>query len=36
MGLGKCDVIERVQLRFYKHIFKLKKSRPSMPIFVDI
>ena len=44
-GYGNCDVIERVQLKFYKHILNLKKSTPSymiygelgiMPIIVDI
>ena len=44
-GYENCDVIERVQLKFYKYIFNLEKSTPSfmiygelgiMPIIVDI
>ena len=44
-GYGNIDVIERVQLKFFKYIFNLKKSTPSymiygelriMPLSVDI
>ena len=28
-GFGNCNVIERIQLKFYKYIFNLKKSIPS-------
>ena len=44
-GYGNLDILERVQLRFYKYIFNLKNSTPSamiygelgvMPVAVDI
>lgn len=44
-GFGNLDMIERVQLKFYKQILYLKKSTPSFmvygelgayPLFVDI
>lgn len=44
-GYGNFDILERVQLRFYKYIFNLKNSTPSamiygelgiMPLAVDI
>ena len=44
-GTGNCDILERVQLKFLKYTFKLKKSTPShmvygelgiMPISTDI
>ena len=44
-GFGNIDVIERIQLKFLKYIFNLKKSTPSfmiygelgiMPIYIDI
>ena len=44
-GYGNIDIIERVQLKFFKYIFNLKKSTPSymiygelgiMPLSVDI
>ena len=44
-GFGNCDVIERVQLKFYKYICSAKRTTPSFiiygelgitPIFVDI
>ena len=44
-GFGNLDVLERIQLKFLKYLFNLKKSTPSymiygelgiMPITVDI
>ena len=44
-GFGSLDLIERVQLKFYKQILPLKKSKPSFmvygelgayPLFIDI
>lgn len=44
-GVGNIDILERVQLTYFKYIFSLKKSTPSymiygelgiMPILVDI
>jgi hypothetical protein len=32
-GFGNFDILERVQLKFYKYIFGLKKSTPSYMIF---
>ena len=31
-GYGNFDILEQVQLRFYKYIFNLKKSTPSAMI----
>ena len=44
-GFGNLDIIERVQLKFFKHILNLKRSTPSFmiygelgvfPIYIDI
>ena len=35
-GTGNCDIIERVQLKFYKYIFNLKKSTPSFMIYGEL
>ena len=35
-GFGNCDVIERIQLKFYKYIFDLKKSTPSFMIYSEL
>ena len=35
-GMGNCDVIERVQLKYLKDIFKLKKATPSHMIFGEL
>ena len=35
-GYGKCDIIERVQLKFLKHIFKLKRSTPNHTIYGEL
>lgn len=44
-GFGNLDVIERVQLKFLKHIFKMKRSTPNyivygesgcMPLTIDV
>ena len=35
-GFGNCDVIDRVQLKFLKYIFKLKKSTPSYMIYGEL
>ena len=44
-GVGNVDVLERIQLKFYKHVLNLKKSTPSnmvygelgvMPLYIDI
>ena len=35
-GFGKLDIIERVQLRFYKYIFNLKTSTPSVMIYGEL
>ena len=35
-GNEKVDVLERVQLRFYKYIFNLKKSTPSYMIYGEL
>ena len=32
-GFGNLDIIERVQLRFYKYILNLKTSTPSVMIY---
>lgn len=32
-GFGNFDILERVQLKFYKYIFGLKKSIPSYMIY---
>ena len=32
-GLGKFDILERVQLKFFKSLFGLKKSTPSYMIY---
>ena len=34
-GFGNCDVIERVQLKFYNYIFNLKKSTPSFMVYSE-
>ncbi|MEW8547526.1 MAG: reverse transcriptase family protein, partial [Candidatus Thiodiazotropha sp.] len=35
-GTGNCDIIERVQLKFYKYIFNLKKTTPSFMIYGEL
>ena len=35
-GFGNCDVIERIQLKFYKYIFSLTKSTPSLMIYSEL
>ena len=35
-GFGNCDLLDRVQLRFLKYIFKLKKSTPSHMIYGEL
>lgn len=35
-GYGNCDIIERVQLKFLKHIFRLKKSTPTHMLFGEL
>ena len=35
-GMGKFDVLERIQLKFYKYIFNLKKSTPSYMIYGEL
>ena len=32
-GFGNLDILERVQLKFYKYIFNLKTSTPSAMIY---
>ena len=32
-GFGKFDVLERVQLKFYKYILNFKESTPSYMIY---
>ena len=36
MGLWKCDVIERVHLKFLTYVFNLKKSAPSHMIYGEL
>ena len=35
-GFGNIDVLERVQLKFYKYIFQLKKATPNYMIYGEI
>jgi hypothetical protein len=35
MGYGNLDMLERIQLKFYKYIFNLKKSTPSYMVYGD-
>ena len=35
-GTGNCDIIERVQLKYIKYIFKLKKSTPSHMVYGEL
>lgn len=35
-GFGNVDIIERVQLKFFKHILCLKKSTPSFMIYGEL
>lgn len=35
-GFGNLDILERVQLKFYKYIFNLKKSTPSYMIYGEL
>ena len=35
-GMGNFDVLERIQLKFYKYIFNLKKSTPSYMIYGEL
>ena len=34
--MGNFDVLERIQLKFYKYIFNLKKSTPSYLIYGEL
>ena len=36
LGFGNCDIIERVQLKFYKYIFNLKRTTPSFMIYGEL
>ena len=35
-GHGNLDILERIQLKFLKHIFNLKRSTPSFMIYGDL
>ena len=35
-GMGNFDVLERIQLKFYKYIFNLKRSTPSYMIYGEL
>ena len=35
-GIGNIDMIERIQLKFYKHVLNLKKSTPSNMIYGEL
>ena len=35
-GMGNFDVLERIQLNFFKYIFTLKKSTPSFMIYGEL
>ena len=35
-GFGKCDIIERVHLKFLKYVFNLKKSTTSHMIYGEL
>ena len=35
-GMGNCDIIERIQLNFLKHIFNLKRSTPTFMIYGEL
>ena len=35
-GVGNFDVLERIQLKFYKYIFNLKKTTPSYMIYGEL
>ena len=35
-GFGNLDILERVQLRFYKYILNLKTSTPSVMIYGEL
>lgn len=35
-GFGNVDILERVQLKFYKYIFNMKKSTPSYMIYGEL
>ncbi|MEW8546328.1 MAG: reverse transcriptase family protein [Candidatus Thiodiazotropha sp.] len=35
-GVGNFDVLERIQLKFYKYIFNLKKSTPSYMVYGEL
>ena len=35
-GLGNFDVLERIQLKFYKYVFNLKKTTPSYMIYGEL
>ena len=35
-GFGNLDILERVQLRFYKYIFNLKTSSPPVMIYSEL
>ena len=35
-GTENCDIIERVQLKYIKYIFKLKKSTPSHMLYGEL
>ena len=35
-GFGNLDIIERIQLKFFKYIFNLKKSTPTYMIYGEV
>ena len=35
-GMGNCDIIERIQLKFLKRIFNLKRSTPTFMIYGEL
>ena len=35
-GFGNLDILERVQLKFYRYIFNLKTSTPSVMIYGEL
>ena len=36
LGTGNCDIIERIQLKYIKYIFKLKKSTPPHIVYGEL
>ncbi len=35
-GFGKNNILERVQLKFYKHVLNLKRTTPSVMIYGEL